>query len=104
MARTDATAASTPTPQRTARRRSASSPASPEQRPQGLRDGARTQSTRPELWLRGVPQEGYELRLMVFEDMRGKTLTIGIVSPVNDFDEFLLKAQKVVGSVKWRGS
>jgi hypothetical protein len=44
------------------------------------------------------------LRLMVFEDMRGKTLTIGIVSPVNDFDEFLLKAQKVVGSVKWRGS
>jgi len=32
------------------------------------------------------------LRLIVFEDMRGKTLNIGIVSPASDFDEFLLKA------------
>jgi hypothetical protein len=39
-------AASTPTPRRTARSRSAS----PEQRAQGLRDGARTLSTRPELY------------------------------------------------------
>jgi hypothetical protein len=30
---------------------------------------------------------------MGFEDMRGKTLNIGIVSPASDFDEFLLKAQ-----------
>jgi hypothetical protein len=73
---------------------------SPEQRAQGLRDGARTQSTRPELWFTGVPREGYELRLMVFEDMRGKSLNIGIVSPASDFDEFLLKAQKVLDSVK----
>jgi hypothetical protein len=41
---------------------------------------------------------------MVFEDMRGKTLTIGIASPASDFDEFLLKAQKMVDGVKWRGS
>jgi hypothetical protein len=37
---------------------------------------------------------------MVFEDMRGKSLNIGIVSPASDFDEFLLKAQKVLDSVK----
>jgi hypothetical protein len=30
---------------------------------------------------------------MGFEDMRGKTLNIGIVKPASDFDEFLLKAQ-----------
>jgi hypothetical protein len=44
------------------------------------------------------------LRLMVFEEMRGKTLNIGIVSPVSDFHEFLPKAQKVGDSVTWRGS
>jgi hypothetical protein len=91
----DKMAASTPTPQRTARSRSAS----PEQRAQGLRDGARTLSTCPELCSDASFREGYELRLMVFEDMRGKTLNIGIISPASDFDEFLLKAQKVVDSV-----
>jgi hypothetical protein len=38
---------------------------------------------------------------MVFEDARDKTLTIGIISPASDFDEFLLKAQKVVDGAKW---
>jgi hypothetical protein len=41
---------------------------------------------------------------MVFEDMRGRTLNIGIVSPASDFDEFFFKAQKVLDSIKWRGS
>ena len=44
------------------------------------------------------------MRLIVFEDMRGKTLNIGIVSPASDFDEILLKVQKVLDSVKYRGS
>jgi hypothetical protein len=33
----------------------------------------------------------------------GGTVTIGIVSPARDFDEFATKAQKVVDTVKWRG-
>ena len=40
------------------------------------------------------------MRLIVFEDMRDKTLNMGIVSPASDFDEILLKVQKVLDSVK----
>jgi len=53
-----------------------------------------------QLWL----GEGYKLRLIVFEDMKGGAVTIGFVCPASDFDEFASKAQKVVDSVKWRGS
>ena len=49
--------------------------------------------------------EGYKLRLVVLEDMKGGgTVTIGIVSPARDFDEFAPKAQKVIDTVKWRDS
>jgi hypothetical protein len=48
--------------------------------------------------------EGYKLRLIVFEDMKGRSVTIGFVNPASDFDEFAPKAQKVVDSVEWTGS
>jgi hypothetical protein len=48
--------------------------------------------------------EGYKLRLTVLEDMKGKTVSIGIVSPAEDFEGFVPEAQKVVDSVKWEGS
>lgn len=48
--------------------------------------------------------KGYKLRLTIFEDIKGETVGMGFVSPARDFDEFALKAQKVVDSVKWTGS
>jgi hypothetical protein len=57
-------------------------------------------STGSQLWL----GEGYKLRLIVFEDMKGGTVTIGFVSPASDFDEFAPKAQKVIDTVEWGGS
>jgi hypothetical protein len=38
------------------------------------------------------------------EDVQGETVALGFVSPASTFDEFAPKAQKVVDSVKWRGS
>jgi hypothetical protein len=37
------------------------------------------------------------------EDVKGKTVTIGIGSPTTAFDEFLAKSQKVLDTVKWTG-
>jgi hypothetical protein len=48
--------------------------------------------------------EGDKVRVIVLEDVKGKTVTIGIGSRATTFDEFLPKAQKVLDTVKWRGS
>jgi hypothetical protein len=47
--------------------------------------------------------EGDKARMIVLEDVKGETVTIGIGSPAPTFDEFLPKAQKVLHSVKWSG-
>jgi hypothetical protein len=41
---------------------------------------------------------------IVLEDLEGETVTIGFVSPASEFGEFAPEAQKVLDSVKWRGS
>ncbi len=48
--------------------------------------------------------EAYKLRLIILEDLKGKTVTMGFTSPATEFDEFAPVAQKVLDSVKWRGS
>jgi hypothetical protein len=48
--------------------------------------------------------EGYKIRLIVLDDIKGKTVTMGYASRATDFDEFAPEAQKVVDSVKWSGS
>jgi hypothetical protein len=48
--------------------------------------------------------EGEKVRVTVLEDVEGETVTIGFGTLASDFDEFASKAQKVVDSVKWRGS
>jgi hypothetical protein len=47
--------------------------------------------------------EGDKARMIVLEDVKGETVTIGIGSPAPTFDEFVPKAQKVLHSVKWSG-
>ena len=47
--------------------------------------------------------EGDKARMIVLEDVKGETVTIGIGSPAPTFDEFLPKAQRVLHSVKWSG-
>ena len=46
---------------------------------------------------------GDKARMIVLEDVKGETVTIGIGSPAPTFDEFLPKAQKVLHSVMWSG-
>ena len=46
---------------------------------------------------------GDKVRMIVLEDVKGETVTIGIGSPAPTFDEFLPKAQKVLHSVMWSG-
>jgi hypothetical protein len=48
--------------------------------------------------------EGDKAGVIVLEDVEGETVTIGFVSPASEFDEFAPKAQKVLDTVKWRGS
>jgi hypothetical protein len=48
--------------------------------------------------------EGYKLRLIVVEDLKGETVTMGYASRATDFDEFAPEAQKVIDTVKWAGS
>jgi hypothetical protein len=48
--------------------------------------------------------EGWKVSAIVLEDVKGKTVSIGIGSPATEFDEFAPRAQKVVDSVEWRGS
>jgi hypothetical protein len=45
-----------------------------------------------------------KVRLSVLEDVKGETVIIGFVSLATEFDEFAPEAQKVLDSVKWRGS
>jgi hypothetical protein len=48
--------------------------------------------------------EGEKVRVIVLEDIEGETVTIGFASPTREFEEFAPEAQKVVDTVKWRGS
>jgi hypothetical protein len=48
--------------------------------------------------------EGEKVGAIVLEDVKGETVTIGFVSRATEFDEFAPEAQKVLDSVKWRGS
>ena len=48
--------------------------------------------------------EGEKVRVIVLEDVKGETVTIGFVSPASEFGEFAPEAQKVLDSVEWRGS
>jgi hypothetical protein len=48
--------------------------------------------------------EADKVRLIVLEVVKGETVTIGLVSPATEFDEFAPEAQKVIDSVKWTGS
>ena len=43
-------------------------------------------------------------RLIVLKGVEGETVTMFFGSPKDEFDEFAPEAQKVVDSVKWRGS
>jgi hypothetical protein len=40
----------------------------------------------------------------VLEDVKGRTVTIGILGPAKRFDEFLPEALKVLETVKWTGT
>jgi hypothetical protein len=46
--------------------------------------------------------EGDKVRLIVLEEVKGETVTIGFVSPATEFDEFAPEAQKVIDTVEWR--
>jgi len=46
--------------------------------------------------------EGDKVRLIVLDDVKGETVTIGLVSPATEFDEFAPEAQKVIDTVEWR--
>jgi hypothetical protein len=43
-------------------------------------------------------------RAIILEDVQGKTVTIGLGASPTKFDDLLLKAQKVLDSVKWTAS
>ena len=43
-------------------------------------------------------------RLIVLEDVKGKTVTMGFTIPATGFDEQAPEAQKVIDSVEWTGS
>jgi hypothetical protein len=47
--------------------------------------------------------EGYPVRVIVFDDLEGETVTIGFFSTASEFEEFVPEAQKVIDTVKWRG-
>jgi hypothetical protein len=48
--------------------------------------------------------ETHKRRVIVLEDVKGKTVTIAFSSAADRFDEFTPEAKKVVDSVKWTGS
>ena len=43
-------------------------------------------------------------RLIVLENVKGKTVTMGFTIPATEFDEQAPEAQKVIDSVEWTGS
>jgi hypothetical protein len=48
--------------------------------------------------------EGERQRVIVLEGVKGETVTIYYSSPPTEFAAFALEAQRVLDSVKWRGS
>jgi hypothetical protein len=46
--------------------------------------------------------EGDKVRLIVLDDVKGETVTLGFGSPATEFDEFAPEAQKVIDTVEWR--
>ena len=48
--------------------------------------------------------EQEKIGLSILEDVKGHTVIIGFGSPATEFDEFAPEAQKVIDTVKWRGS
>ena len=48
--------------------------------------------------------EGDKAGVIVLEDIGGETVTIGFSSPASEFGELAPEAQKVLDSIKWRGS
>jgi hypothetical protein len=46
--------------------------------------------------------EGDKVRLIVLDDVKGETVTLGFVSRATEFDEFAPEAQKVIDTVEWR--
>ena len=48
--------------------------------------------------------EEVKVRLIVLEDVKGETVTIGAVSSDTEFEEFLPEAQKVLDTVEWKGT
>ena len=48
--------------------------------------------------------KGNKFRTIILDDVKGKTVTIGIGSPTTEFDDFLAKSQKVLDTVKWAGT
>jgi hypothetical protein len=49
-------------------------------------------------------EEGNKYRLTILEDVKGETVIIDFGSPAAKFDEYWPEAEKVVQSVKWKGS
>jgi hypothetical protein len=50
-------------------------------------------------------EEGIKERVIVLEDEKGETVVIDFGAPPGKmFDEFTSESQKLVDSVKWRGS
>ena len=42
--------------------------------------------------------------MIVLEDVRGETVVTGFAMPAAEFDEHAPEAQKVLDTVRWRGS
>ena len=49
-------------------------------------------------------EEGNKDRVTVLEDVKGQEVIIDFGSPATEFDEYWPEAEKVVQSVKWKGS
>ncbi len=49
-------------------------------------------------------EEGNKDRVTILEDVKGQTVIIDFGSPAAEFDEYWPEAEKVVQSVKWKGS
>jgi hypothetical protein len=48
--------------------------------------------------------EDHKQRVIVLEDVKGKTVTMGFTIPATEFDVFAPEAQKVINTVEWTGS
>ena len=59
---------------------------------------------RPSTGFRVSLFEGDKVRLIVLDDVKGETVTLGFGSPATEFDEFAPEAQKVIDTVEWGGS